>query len=61
VPWHLPVWTWLFDSPYSPMRNFPAAEIKGYTNAVTKEHLSYIDVKTHTTHLSTALVKKYGL
>lgn len=25
------------------------------------QHLSYADLKTHTTHLSTALVKKYGL
>lgn len=61
MPWHLPVWTWLFDSEYSPLNNFLASEIKGYTNAATKEHLSYADIKTHTTHLSTALVKKYGL
>lgn len=61
MPWRLPVWTWLFDSPYSPLDNFPTAEIKGYTNAITKEHLSYADVKTYTTYLSTALVKKYGL
>ena len=26
-----------------------------------EEHLSYADLKVHTTHLSTALVKKYGL
>ncbi|KAL2410800.1 4-coumarate:CoA ligase 1 [Exophiala dermatitidis] len=61
VPWNLPVWTWLFDSEYSPLRNYKPEEIQGYTNAVTKEHLSYADLKTHTTHLSTALVKKYGL
>jgi acyl-CoA synthetase (AMP-forming)/AMP-acid ligase II len=61
VKWHLPVWTWLFDSLYSPLNKFPATEIKGYTNTATKEHLPYVDVKTHTTHLSTALVKKYGL
>jgi len=61
VPWHLPVWTWLFDSEYSPLRNFKPEEIKGFTNATTKEHLSYTDMKEHTTHLSTALVKKYGL
>ncbi|KAJ4516520.1 hypothetical protein HRR83_001854 [Exophiala dermatitidis] len=61
VPWHLPVWTWLFDSEYSPLRNYKPEEMQGYTNAVTKEHLSYADLKTHTTHLSTALVKKYGL
>ncbi|KAK5231637.1 hypothetical protein LTR72_000821 [Exophiala xenobiotica] len=61
MPWHLPVWTWLFDSEYSPLRNNRPEEIKGFTNAITKEHLSYTDLKTHTTHLSTALVKKYGL
>lgn len=26
-----------------------------------EEHLSYLDLKTHSTHLSTVLVKKYGL
>ncbi|OCT47273.1 4-coumarate--CoA ligase 2 [Cladophialophora carrionii] len=61
MPWHLPVWTWLFDSEYSPMRHHKPEDIKGFTNAVTKEHLSYIDLKTHSTHLSTALVKNYGL
>ena len=61
MPWDLTVWAWLFDSKYSPLNNFPASEIKGYTNAATKEHVSYADVKKHTTHLSTALVKNYGL
>ncbi|KAL6246257.1 hypothetical protein RBB50_006492 [Rhinocladiella similis] len=61
MPWHLPVWTWLFDSEYSPLHNVRPDEIKGFTNAVTKEHLSYADLKTHSTHLSTVLVKKYGL
>lgn len=37
VPWHLPIWTWLFDSEYSPLRNYKPEEIQGYTNAVTKE------------------------
>jgi 4-coumarate--CoA ligase len=61
VPTDLPVWTWLFDSPYSPLSKFPQSEIKGYTNALTKEHISYADVKRYTTYLSTALIKKYGL
>lgn len=61
VPWHLPIWTWLFDSEFSPLRKFASKDIKGYTNAVTKEHLSYADIKTHSTHLSTALKKNYGL
>jgi hypothetical protein len=31
------VWTWLFDSEYSPLRNNRPEEIKGFTNAITKE------------------------
>jgi 4-coumarate--CoA ligase len=61
MPWHLPVWTWLFDSEYSPMRHKKPEEIGGFTNAMTKEHLSYVDLRTHSTHLSTALTKNYGL
>lgn len=61
VPHHLPIWTWLFDSEYSPLRKHDSKDIKGYTNAATKEHLSYADIKVHSTHLSTALVKNYGL
>ena len=53
------------------------SEVKGFTNAATskstslssgselihtaEEHLSYTDIKAHSTHLSTALVKQYGL
>jgi len=36
-------------------------QLAGYTNALTKERLFYSEVKTHTTHLSTALVKHYDL
>lgn len=61
VPYNLPIWTWLFDSPYSPLQNYNRSEIQGFTNAATKETVLYTDLKTHTTHLSTALVKKYGL
>src|ERR1700761_7608657 len=61
MPWHLPVWTWLFDSEYSPLRHNKPEDIKGFTNALTKEHLSYVDLKAHSTHLSTALAKNYGL
>jgi 4-coumarate--CoA ligase len=60
VPSLLPVWTWLFDSEHSSLNRVPSNKIQGYTDASTKEHLSYADVKVHTTHLSTALVKKYG-
>lgn len=61
VPWHLPIWTWLFDSEYSPLNRFDEKDIKGYTNAITKEHISYADIKKLSTYLSTALRKKHGL
>ncbi|KIX97086.1 uncharacterized protein Z520_07200 [Fonsecaea multimorphosa CBS 102226] len=61
VPSHLPIWKWLFDSEYSPLRRYKLEELGGYTNAITKEHLSYSDLRLHTIHLSTALVKRYGL
>ncbi|KAL5316585.1 hypothetical protein ACEPPN_015634 [Leptodophora sp. 'Broadleaf-Isolate-01'] len=38
-----------------------SSTIGGYSNAITKERVPYTDVKTHTIHLSTALVKHYGL
>jgi 4-coumarate--CoA ligase len=61
VPTDLTVWDWLFDSSYSPLRNHPASALRGYTNAITKERVSYAQVKEYSTYLSTALVKKYGL
>nr|OQO22732.1 hypothetical protein B0A51_14626 [Rachicladosporium sp. CCFEE 5018] len=62
LPRHLTTWQWLFEDPtYSPLHRFPRNELAGYTDAVTKEHLSWLDVKEAATHLSTALVKKYGL
>jgi len=61
VPPHLPIWTWLFDSEYSPLRKYDSRDIKGFTNAITKEHLSFADIKAHSTHLSTALRLNYGL
>ncbi|TVY54354.1 4-coumarate--CoA ligase-like, partial [Lachnellula suecica] len=54
-------WTWLFDSPASLFSQHPTSALAGYTDASTGARVSYADVKTHTTHLSTALVKKYGL
>ncbi|KAL9109787.1 MAG: hypothetical protein Q9227_005656 [Pyrenula ochraceoflavens] len=61
LPKDLSIWTWIFDSPFSPLVRFPPDSIAGYTNGLTKEHLSYKDVKSNTTYLSTALVKNYGL
>lgn len=61
VPSDLPVWTWLFDSKYSPLKKATGAQIQGYTNAATEEHISYADLKVLSTHISTALVKRHGL
>ena len=61
VPTELTIWDWLFDSPHSVLAKNPNSLIRGYTNAVTNERIDYRQVKEHTTHLSTALVKKYGL
>ena len=43
------------------MYKHPASEVAGFVNAVTRERLSFAQVKEHATHLSTALVKRYGL
>ncbi|OJD18945.1 hypothetical protein AJ78_01057 [Emergomyces pasteurianus Ep9510] len=63
VPADVAVWDWLFD-PYSgdsPLVNFPSSEIAGYTNAATKERISFAQVKEYTTFVSTALVKMFNL
>lgn len=62
VPRDITTWQWLFEHPtYSPLHRFPENELGGYHNAVTKETLNWKEVKEAATHLSTALVKKYGL
>jgi hypothetical protein len=37
VQYHLPIWTWLFDSAFSPIGNVPVSEVKGFTNAATSK------------------------
>lgn len=66
VPTNITTWTWLFNSPASPLNTeteykSSSEPIAGFRNAQTEERVSWSDVKTHTTHLSTALVKAYGL
>jgi 4-coumarate--CoA ligase len=39
----------------------PLNKLAGYTNANTKERRNYAEVKESATHISTALVKKYGM
>lgn len=61
VPTDLTIWDWLFDSPYSALRKHPSPSLRGYTNAITKERISYAQVEEYTTYLSTALIKDHGL
>jgi len=61
VPTNITTWTWLFDSPASPLKKYSEADLAGYMNAQTQERVSWADVEVHTTHLSTALVKHHGL
>ena len=61
VPTDLTIWDWLFDSPHSPLRKHSGASLRGYTNAMTQERISYAQVEKYTTYLSTALVKDHGL
>ena len=62
MPTELTIWDWLFDSQFSPLcRGIPDSELGGYQNAITKDRISWRDVKENTTWLSTALVKEYGL
>lgn len=61
LPTNITTWTWLFNSPASPLSKHPPNQLAGFMNAQTQERVSWANVKTHTTHLSTALVRKYGL
>nr|POE93413.1 putative 4-coumarate--coa ligase 3 [Quercus suber] len=62
LPRYLTIWQWLFEDPtYSPLARFFEEELRGYTNAITKEKLNWREVKEAATYLSTALVKQYGL
>ncbi|KAG9247680.1 hypothetical protein BJ878DRAFT_491646 [Calycina marina] len=58
LPRNLTSWQWLFDSPASPLQQ---SEVAGFTDAQTKNRLSYADIKSLSTYVSTALVKKFGL
>lgn len=61
-PKHLTVWEWAFeDAKYSPLFNQPQSEMAGFVNAATQERLDFFQVKKHAVHLSTALVKRYGM
>lgn len=60
VPTDIAVWDWLFDSSSSPLERYPEHELAGYVDAESKARLNWAQVKEATTHLSTALVRKYN-
>ncbi|KAI0020702.1 acetyl-CoA synthetase-like protein [Xylariomycetidae sp. FL0641] len=63
LPQDITIWEWLFgdNSKSSPLNRFKDEELAGYFDASTKERVSWREVKEAATHISTALVKKYGL
>ncbi|KAK1092504.1 hypothetical protein LTR48_004213 [Friedmanniomyces endolithicus] len=62
IPELLTTWQWVFETPeYSPGLYTSRSNLGSYINAATKERLDFADVKEKATHLSTALIKQYGL
>jgi len=59
VPRDLTTWQWLFESPASPLETSPSY-IAGFTDAQTKDRVSWSELKEHSTYVSTALAKNYG-
>ncbi|KAL2865060.1 acyl--CoA ligase [Aspergillus lucknowensis] len=61
IPTDIPVWEWLFDSEYSPLRKSKPEKLGSFVNAITKEQIRYDAMKELTTYVSTSLVVNYGL
>ncbi|KAL3476495.1 hypothetical protein BJX99DRAFT_270487 [Aspergillus californicus] len=61
IPTNIPIWGWLFDSEYSPLRKYKPEELGSFVNAITREQIRYDSLKELTTYVSTALVVNYGL
>ncbi|KAL4914666.1 hypothetical protein BDW62DRAFT_219941 [Aspergillus aurantiobrunneus] len=61
IPTDIPIWDWLFDSEYSPLREYRPDELGAFVNAITKEQIRYDALKDLTTYVSTSLVVNYGL
>ncbi|KAI8627097.1 acetyl-CoA synthetase-like protein [Xylariaceae sp. FL1651] len=62
-PKDVSIWEWLFgeNSKYSPLNRYKEEELAGYVDAITKERVSWRNVKEAATYISTALVKDHGL
>ena len=64
MPTDVTIWEWLFDekSRSSPLNGKLAEkDLAGYVDAVTKERVSWRDVRDNAAYISTALVRNYGL
>ncbi|KAL4787029.1 hypothetical protein BJX76DRAFT_51935 [Aspergillus varians] len=61
IPTNIPIWEWLFDSEYSPLRTNNPDQLGSFVNAITKEQIRYDALKDLTTYGSTSLVVDYGL
>ncbi|RMZ46741.1 AMP-binding enzyme [Aspergillus flavus] len=61
IPTDITIWKWLFDSRYSPLNSNNPDKLGAFVNAATKERIRYDALKEYTTHVSTALVRNYGL
>lgn len=57
MPRDVTVWSWIFES-----QTFPGQDdTRGFTNAVTGQHMTYTEIKRLTGHLSSALLRDCGL
>jgi 4-coumarate--CoA ligase len=61
VPRDVPLWDWLFLPEHNPHMSLPESQIAGYMQNISKERISFSEVKTLTTYVSTALCTNYGL
>ncbi|RYC54212.1 hypothetical protein CHU98_g11995 [Xylaria longipes] len=62
-PEDVTIWEWLFekDSNVCPLNKYPEDQLAGYVDAITKERVSWKDVREAATYISTVLVREYSL
>jgi acyl-CoA synthetase (AMP-forming)/AMP-acid ligase II len=63
VPDDVTIWEWLFEegSKHSPLNRYGDEDLAGYVDAITKERVSWKDVKEAAGYISTALVREHDL
>ncbi|KAI0531637.1 acetyl-CoA synthetase-like protein [Xylaria digitata] len=62
-PTDVTIWEWLFEesSKYCPIAKYPEKELAGFVDAITKERVSWKDVKVDASYISTVLAREYNL